>query len=569
MEAESKPLSENTAKKKRHILRWIFNILCLLIVSLLFLVGVWTRNLNFLWLIIPIALWIIAFKRKFAGWLALGFLATIVGIVIWLFLPDSGNWRPYNFDYELKDLEAKRAVPDAENAAIAYQKIIARLDVNNAPPFYDGQKITAPFDANNTPPFRNGGKLNECNEPSTHIFWKGIDHPETAAFIDARFDIVADTMAASRMEKCAFPVQTDSLSFSVDTVSGMRRLTYLLMSAANRDMGEGREDEAFEKYESVVRMGRQLELQPMIIHFLVGMTIENLGSSRIFSAIVTADLTQVQIDDIRQMIPSTNDDWPQLWAILSKYERTLGKNLFGLMYYEVNDNGIIRFRRNPMPFPKQLMQTLPPPTALHYKLTKLGTIGDWFIYPHDPNDYSKIYDEEFDRVEKLYDINRPESENRPDFKSCLKVCVKNPNRGIIFMLAQIDVPTDIRVNQVYLRTIAYRRAMHIMVALRDYKNINSRWPKTLDQIKDKVSAEAMIDPFTGGSFIYKTKGDKFLLYSIGENKIDEKCERRPETAFSDMKTLNKELSEFDDILIWPQKGEQAKEFFDSNTPVAK
>ena len=160
MEAETKSLGEDAPKKKRHIFRWIFNILCLLIVSLLFLVGIAVKPLYALWLIVLVGLWVAAFKRKLAGWLALGFLATIIGIMIWLFLPDSGNWRPYNFDYELKDLEAKRTVPDAENAAIAYQKIIARLDVNNAPPFYDG------------------GKRNECNEPSTRIFWKGSEHPK-------------------------------------------------------------------------------------------------------------------------------------------------------------------------------------------------------------------------------------------------------------------------------------------------------------------------------------------------------------------------------------------------------
>ncbi|MDO8302229.1 MAG: hypothetical protein Q7T18_03215, partial [Sedimentisphaerales bacterium] len=479
MEAESKPLGEDTPKKKRHILRWIFNILCLLIVSLLFLVGVWTRNLNLLWLIIPIALWTAAFKRKLAGWLALGFLATIVCIVLWLFLPDSGNWRPYNFDYELKDLEAKRAVPDAENAAIAYQKIIARLDVNNAPPFYDG------------------GKRNECNEPSTRIVWKGADHPETAAFVDARLDIITDAMAASVMGKCAFPVQTDPLNFSVDTVSGMRRLTYLLMSAANRDMGEGETGKALQNYKSVVRMGRQLDYQPSLIYLLVGMAIENLGSSRVSSAIVTADLTYEQLDDIRQMIPSTNDDWPQLWSTMAQYEKILTKNNLALAY-EINDKGEIRFSRNPFPFPEKFRQVLPQPTTLDVKLTKLGAISGWFAYPHNPKDLSKMYDEEFERAEKLYDANRPESENNLDFKSSFKLWAKNPQRGLIFMLAQIAVPSHIKVHQLYLRTIAYRRTMHILLALREYKNANARWPDSLEQIKDKVPAEAMIDPFTGG-----------------------------------------------------------------------
>jgi hypothetical protein len=321
-----------------------------------------------------------------------------------------------------------------------------------------------------------------------------------------------------------------------------------------------------EKYNCLLRIGCHIEQQPTIIYILTGIAIENLGSSRISSAIVTGALTTEELKKIQQMLPVIADDWPQLWAITSQYEKMLGKNLFGLMYYEVNDNRVIRFRRNPMPFSKELMESLPQPTALHYKLTKLSTIGGWFFYPHNPEYFSKIYDEEFERAEKLYDVNQPESENKPDFKSCLKVLAKNPHRGIIFMTAQIGVHSNIKFHQLYLRTIAYRRTMHILLALREYKNANDLWPDSLDQIKDKVPAEAMTDPFTGGSFIYKTKGDKFLLYSVGANKIDEKGKPKPSCRDGACKI---EKSPSDDLLIWPQKKEQAKEFFDANSPAVK
>jgi hypothetical protein len=198
------------------------------------------------------------------------------------------------------------------------------------------------------------------------------------------------------------------------------------------------------------------------------------------------------------------------------------------------------------------------------KLTKLSTIGYWFVYPHNPKDLSRIWDEEFERAEKLYDTNRPEVENKLDFKSCLKLWAKNPLSGLIFMQTQIAVPSHIQIYQIYLRTIASRRAMHILLALREYKDANGRWPESLDQIKDEVPAEAMIDPFTDGSFIYKTKDDKFLLYSVGQNKIDEKCMPRPKGV-----SWEEAKGKFDDILIWPQKYEQTKEFFDANTPAVK
>ncbi|MDO8302330.1 MAG: hypothetical protein Q7T18_03720, partial [Sedimentisphaerales bacterium] len=59
------------------------------------------------------------------------------------------------------------------------------------------------------------------------------------------------------------------------------------------------------------------------------------------------------------------------------------------------------------------------------------------------------------------------------------------------------------------------------------------------------------------------------------NKIDEKCVPRPKESFNFSDTAKFEAAEskmknkFDDILIWPQKCEQAKEFFDANMPAVK
>jgi hypothetical protein len=530
MDAEIKPLA-NLPKKNRHILRWIFNILCLLVISLLFLVGFWTKNLNLLWLIIPVALWIAAFKRKTAGWLALGFLACIMGIVVWLFLPDSGNWRPYNFDYELKDLEAKRAVPNAENAAIAYQKIIARLDVNSAPPFYD-----------------------DVNEPSTHVFWKGSDHPETAAFIDAHMGLITDAMAASRMEKCAFPIQTDPLKFSIDTVAGMRQITYLLMSAANRDMGEERVDEALDKYFSVIHLGRQVKQQPTIIFFLVGKAIEDLGAYKLPYIIVESNSTPEERKAIGSVFKTYND-WPKFFPKMSQYEKVLGENMLGL-FYETNEQGSIRYMRK-IPIPESLAkESTYQPTVLQKHLFKLVSITLWFVLPSDPRVLGTAYAKAFDEALISADANQWDVSDSAQFGS-ITMLFSTPN--MTKTCAKIGATSFTRIQQTYSRTIVMYRTMHILLALREYKDTNGHWPHSLEQVRDKVPAEAMVDPFTGGSFIYKTKGDKFLLYSVGENKIDEKCMERPKGV-----SWKKTSGQFDDILIWPQKREQVKEFFDAN-----
>jgi hypothetical protein len=205
------------------------------------------------------------------------------------------------------------------------------------------------------------------------------------------------------------------------------------------------------------------------------------------------------------------------------------------------------------------------PAALPQKLMKLSAIGHWFIAPHDPKHLSQVIDEEFNRSKKLYDVNQLETESTADTGFHLSF-LADPYRSTVRMMPQLILPAHAKIQQMYLRTIVLRRTMYIVLALREYKDANGRWPENLEQIKDKVPAEAMIDPFTGGSFIYKTKGDKFLLYSIGPNKIDEKGKPKPSCRDSSCRT---DKSRSDDILILPQKYEQAKEFFDANTPAAK
>lgn len=533
-------------KKKRHILRWIFNILCLLVISFLFAVGVWTRNLNLLWLIIPIALWIAAFKRKIAGWLALGFLATIAGIVVWLFLPNSGNWRPYNFDYELKDLEAKRAVPDSENAAIAYQKIFAHLDVNNPPPFYD----------------------EDCNGPSTSVPWKGADHPETAAFIDTRNGLITEAMAASRMKKCAFPAWTDPLNILDSSFREIRQVMYLVISAANRDLGEDRISNAIDKYTSVILMARQLEQQPITIYFLTGLAIEGMGIDKLKYVVIECNSTPDDSRTIRDLFAATDDDWPMLWSTMSQHEKMLAKNTF-VIAYEINNKDNIRFSRN-IPVPDAMAEYLKyKPTVLERKMAKLAAIGYWFVLPHDPRVLGTMYDKSFEEANRTADANHVDYSAAANLQIEYFFCHR---QSTMKKFAQSEADSSALVHQIYLRYIAYRRAMHILVALREYKNANGRGPDTLDQVKNRVPAEAMIDPFTGGSFVYKVKNDKFLLYSVGPNKIDEKCVPRPydvsdPNKFEEME--KKMRGKFDDVLIWPQKNEQAKEFFDANMPAVK
>ncbi|MBM4103324.1 MAG: hypothetical protein FJ263_04625 [Planctomycetes bacterium] len=517
----------------RAVFRGIFNILCLLMISILFFLGTYSRNLHGLWLIIPVSLWIAACKRKTAGYLALAFLICIGIVVIWLFLPDKDNWRPYNFDYELKDFRANRAVPDNQNAAFIYQRITAKLNDSNAPSFF-----------------------NEGNASSTCVQWKGIEHPETAAFIDARREIVSEAMTASNLDKCVFPLWTNPLDMPTKMVDRMRHIAYLLVSSANRDMGECRIDEAFKKYECLVRMGRHLQSQPSFMELMMGDDIENMAYAQLASVIIDTNLSRTQRDSIRRIIPAPIDDWPLLYPPIFEIEKLLNKNMVAMMFYETDDKGIVRFRQGNGIFPNNASNIQQPHSALQIRMQKLASIGLWFIAPRDPKVISSIFDEEFQRALLFADANNLET-TLPLNTSFYLAWLRDPHRTTAQLMVQMSFPVHEKIHASRLQIIARRRGTAILFALRNYKDAGGRWPGVLDEIKTALPAEAWIDPFTQLPFIYKVKDCNFLLYSVGRNKIDEKGKPKPSCRDGSCEI---DHSGSDDILIWPLTWKDAQTF---------
>jgi hypothetical protein len=107
---------------------------------------------------------------------------------------------------------------------------------------------------------------------------------------------------------------------------------------------------------------------------------------------------------------------------------------------------------------------------------------------------------------------------------------------------QNEYGTEDSYRRLYLRLLAHRRGNRILIAIKRYKNKHDTWPKTLDDVKEHVSSEVLIDPISNKSFIYKLTADSFMLYSKGENCIDENGKRDK---------LYQEKTGADDWRIWP------------------
>ncbi|QVL34623.1 hypothetical protein KIH39_12155 [Telmatocola sphagniphila] len=90
-----------------------------------------------------------------------------------------------------------------------------------------------------------------------------------------------------------------------------------------------------------------------------------------------------------------------------------------------------------------------------------------------------------------------------------------------FLLTRVYAPNFKRLAFAYLRWIAQLRTAIIGVACERYRLTKGKWPENLDDLVPQFLSESFEDPFTGQPMVYKKVVDGIILYSVGENQIDD------------------------------------------------
>ena len=538
--AESKP---HRPGRLRRIFWWLWVILltALLVLGLVF-AAPW-KVITLIAIFLAAATILPGIYRKWF-WLCVGIV--VLATIAWIFLPDDNkDWQPYQFDKELAQLQAKYAVPDSENAAILYDKILADWK----------QKDT------NEPNL-------SCDESDfvRRNFWPTKDQPEVAAYIQYHKDTIEAVLQATKIEKCSFPIVANLVDYNkdMDRLPAMRKWAYLLVAAGNNNMAEGNTNDAVEKYLTVIRLGQHACQQPTPIDMLVGIAYEASALGRINDFVVCGDANEFYLSKLEEAVSGIKHDWNSDLTGFIDSDKLFAKNIWGVMCYQINVQGKIRFSHDPWEIfseyaRKQLangntaearvaMLELNSHGYWYKKLMKIFAIPYWFYMPATPEKLGTIIDASFD---KHYAMIKPdfdwykESENRPPefhFKTNIK--------QLFELMAQINKGVYPGLHYIYLKSLAEQRGTLLIIAMRRYKNANGHWPEKLEDIKNSVPAEIFVDPINGNSFVYNRTEENFTLYSKGKNGIDE-----------DGKYENNWPAKpaADDLLIWPHKSKVSQQ----------
>jgi hypothetical protein len=504
-EATEGQRSQRKRKKKRRPIKRIFKCFGLGLLVLLIIAGLIFQAP---WKVITLLLVILAactvLPKCARKWFWLSVAGMIIALEIWVFLPDGdADWRSYTFDEELAALEAKYAVSDEENAAAIYDKLFEDIDGDpNEPEFF----------LQSSPSSKDGP-------------WLSKDHPETAEWLKGHQDKISILLQATKKDKCHFPMHADPWSFGqyMERLAKIRRCAFLLLSAGNNDIGEGRIDAGLEKHSCIIRMADHLYQQPVIIDFLTGFAIEGLALTQLNRFVMESHPNAEQLELIGDSIKGLEDNWGSDFIKILEHEKLFRQNTFCSLAYQVNPRGKVRLGREPTA-PSRATEAQKSPTLSYpqRKLLKAHTILNWFFMSSTPQKVAAMFEASSERyyamAEPDFDWDKGPDQFRPRLRANYDY--------VVDVLTNLLAPAYYSVHDTYLRNLSLRRGSRLLVAIRQYKNENGTWPENLEQVKGSVPAEVLVDPITGDAFVYKLIEEDFMLYSRGKNGIDEGGIRR-------------------------------------------
>ena len=493
-------MGEEKAKQKklrtiRRILKWtgLLAISFLIILALIFQAP-W--KVIFSLLIILAACTVL--PRPYRKWFWLSVAAIVVVLIIWVFLPDRGQWKPYrhNFEQELKSLNDKYAIPDEQNAAAIYNELLQNYERGDYEPDLADSNA---YDL-------------ALSQP-----WLSKDHPDLAVWLQGHKRTIATLLEASRIEKCRFSIDDNSLKTSLGQsarthLRPMKKLAWLLVCAANNDLMEKNLDEALKKQIALLRTSEHLCQQPIAIDMKMGIAYQALALGRINRFLVAENPTEPHIDKLEDAVSEIRHDWDVTWAAIADCEKlSVMKDLFWMLF-ETNKQGKIRITVSDFfVYFKPISQQGGPYWIT--KLAKAECLLTWFLFPQTPKQAAGIIEKTLQKYGKIEYINSllgRESPIRFNFSYIIDLYVES----YVYSM-----------HSLFMRLKSDTSATRIIIALRRYKNKHGSWPEKLDDVKSLAPAEIFVDPVNGGSFIYKPTDESFLLYSKGQNNIDDGGER--------------------------------------------
>ncbi|MHC4744454.1 MAG: hypothetical protein ACYS8Z_21275 [Planctomycetota bacterium] len=256
-------------------------------------------------------------RNKKRIWLAI-VIVLLIAVASLLWLPRDSK----TIDERLAEIEATRAIPDSENAAVIYHRLAKSGGLTTPRPGYSDARDTFEF-----------------MRP-----WRAEDHLEVAAWLEDRQDVIGELLKASKFEKYRYKEFVEPGTVIMRSGAAQRSLYRfaaqydigeewrdLLICALSNDIAECRKAAAIEKFLCLTQMADHQRQDTDLIEFADGIATEMMALLAMASFIVEVDAAREDLEIVEAALPQTKGNWARdSGAMVEVYRLNLKK--FGYRY---------------------------------------------------------------------------------------------------------------------------------------------------------------------------------------------------------------------------------------------
>lgn len=239
----------------------------------------------------------------------LGSVAVVaVVLLFWL------RQRP-RVDERLRAIDAAHAIPEEENAARDYSKLIMRHLASSLMPRPLSEHVRA---------------------LTQSVPWRSADYPEADQWLADHRSTIEALLAAGCKPRCRFSV-AQMRWYAATQASMPHDWGILLLQAANNDLGEGRTGAGLDKLLCLLHVADHYLAQDQPWCYRLGMDLAADGLGLYARLVVDEDVPQDWLKASEAALPPTKDTWAQkakqVDELADLYERDLHRDVVQRLLY--------------------------------------------------------------------------------------------------------------------------------------------------------------------------------------------------------------------------------------------
>ncbi|HYG74047.1 MAG TPA: hypothetical protein VEK08_03495 [Planctomycetota bacterium] len=360
---------------------------------------------------------------------------------------------------------------DRDNAALVYEKAFDAMKRVDAKTPNLGK--------------RHGQWFKDYNKPDYVI------DSELREYLQLQKGSLALLRRGAAMPGCYFDrdYSNPSLDMQLPELAQMRAGARLLAVSARARAADGDVKGAVEDVAAIWSMSRHMMGEPLLISGLVSVAMANIG-----------DLTLEGV--LRTRTPSAQDLAPLVNDTISFYPRALRRCLMTEQAFGLSAFAMLSGDQDA----KLVYQSI----GLRGELDSVvGPLWRVFLLSDDLHSYRKYMNE----------LRNAAMQNYKAYKPRIDQGARRIEGGI---LTHLIAPALDRVQVSFLRAEALQRLSEMGVAVAAYRANNGKFPASLEALTPEYLAEIPNDPFDEQPLRYAPAADGVVLYSVGDDLVDDK-----------------------------------------------